>query len=32
MSEEDQQEVIKAYGLGGNKARIEQFGSDGAQG
>ena len=31
MSEEDRQKVIKAYGMGGNKARIEQFGTDGAQ-
>ena len=32
MSEEDRQKVIKAYGMGDNKARIEQFGTDGAQG
>ena len=32
MSEEDRQKVITAYGLGGNSARIDQFGTDGAQG
>lgn len=31
MSENDKLKVIKAYGMGGSKARIEQLGTDGAQ-
>lgn len=31
MSENDKLKVIKAYDMGGSKARIEQFGTDGAQ-